>query len=121
MQRFIFLAAILQIVMVLVGHYNDFVLLNLSAILGVGIPLVVAVFYGRRVDKLKTAILGGVAIGFVGAFLGIGLAIVLGDQTAMLLSFGPASSAVTGLIGSSIGFKMGGRGKTEAAASPLHA
>ncbi len=108
MQRYVILAAILQVVMVVVGHYNDFVLLSLSAALGVGIPLVVAFFFGRGVATAKAGALGGVVIGFVGAFLGIGLAILLKDQTLMLLSFGPVSSAVTGAIGGAIGSKMGG-------------
>jgi hypothetical protein len=107
MQRFVFLAALLQIAMVVAGHFNDFVLLNLSAALGVGIPLVVAFFYGRRVAAMKTAAWGGVVIGFVGAFLGISLAILLGDQTLALLTFGPASSAMTGAVGGITGQKLG--------------
>ena len=73
MQRFVLIAAVLQVVMVIAGHYNEFVLLNLSALLGMGIPLVVAFFYGRVADSMKSAVWGGAIIGFVGAFLGIGL------------------------------------------------
>jgi hypothetical protein len=107
MQRFIIIAAVLQIAMVVTGHYNDFVLMNLSAVLGVGIPLVVAFFYGRDAEGVKDGAVGGLAIGFVGAFLGIGLAIAMGDQMLMLLAFGPLSSAVTGAIGGAVGFKLG--------------
>ena len=107
MQKFVIIAAILQIAMVLAGHYNEFVLINLSAVLGMGIPLVVAFFYGRDSDGAKDGALGGVVIGAVGAALGIGLAIAMGDQTLMLLAFGPLSSAVTGAIGGAVGFKLG--------------
>ena len=109
MKGYVILAALLQIVMVIAGHFNDFVLLNLSALLGVGIPLVVAFFYGRGVDSAKSGAWGGVVIGFVGAALGIGLAILLGDQTLALLGFGPPSSAVTGAIGGALGAALGGR------------
>jgi hypothetical protein len=109
MQRYVIIATILQVAMVVAGHFNEFVLLNLSAILGVGIPLVVAFFYGRHVVSGKTAMWGGVVIGFVGAFVGIALAILMGDQTAALLAFGPASSAVTGVIGAAAGWKLGGQ------------
>jgi hypothetical protein len=102
MQRFIIIAAVLQIAMVVTGHYNDFVLMNLSAVLGVGIPLVVAFFYGRDAEGVKDGAVGGLAIGFVGAF-----PIAMGDQMLMLLAFGPLSSAVTGAIGGAVGFKLG--------------
>ena len=88
-------------------HYNAFVLLNLSAVLGVGIPLVVGFLYGRDAESVASGALGGVAIGFVGAALGIGIAIAMGDQTLMLLAFGPLSSAVTGAMGGAAGFKLG--------------
>jgi hypothetical protein len=107
MQTYVIIAAVLQIVMVVTGHYNEFVLMNLSAVLGMGIPLVVAFFYGRDSTGAKDGALGGAVIGFVGAALGIGLAIAMGDQTLMLLAFGPLSSAVTGAIGGALGYKMG--------------
>jgi hypothetical protein len=107
MQKFVIIAAVLQIAMVVTGHYNEFVLMNLSAVLGIGIPLVVAFFYGRDAEGAKDGAIGGVVIGFVGAFLGIGLAIAMGDQMLMLLTFGPLSSAVTGAIGGAVGFKLG--------------
>ena len=106
MLPYIVIAAVLQVIMVVTGHFNEFVLLNLSAALGVGIPLVVSFFYGRTVTAASQASLGGAAIGFIGAALGIGLAIILGDQTATLLLFGPASSAVTGVLGSLVGYAL---------------
>lgn len=103
MKPFIVVAALLQIFMVVMGHFNDFVLLKLSAVLGVGIPLVVAFLYGRGTGGGKQGATGGLAIGFVGALLGIGLAILLGDQAPALLLFGPLSSAVTGAMGGALG------------------
>ncbi|MGI9627439.1 MAG: hypothetical protein ACR2QM_11435 [Longimicrobiales bacterium] len=117
MKNYVILAALLQIVMVVTGHFNEFVLLNLSAALGVGIPLVVAFFHGRGVDSAKSGARGGVVIGFVGAALGIGLAILLGDQTLALLGLGPPSSAVTGAIGGALGAVTGGGGRQPAGSS----
>ena len=128
MKPWILVAALLQVAMVVAGHYNEFILLNLSAALGMGIPFVVAFLYGRTEglgksaaksatksgtksstksstkSATKSAAWGGAVIGFIGAVMGIGLAIVLGDQALTLLTFGPASSAVTGALGSTIGF-----------------
>jgi hypothetical protein len=106
MSKFVVIAAVLQVLMVVTGHFNEFVLLNLSAVLGVGIPFVVAFFFGRGCKDMKESAKGGLAIGFIGAALGIGLAIVMGDQTLMLLALGPLSSAVTGAIGGVLGFKV---------------
>lgn len=103
MKTYVVVAAILQVVMVVTGHFNDFVLVNLSAVLGVGIPLVVAFFYGKEAGGAKAAAKGGLSIGFVGALLGIGLAILMGDQSPALLAFGPLSSAITGAMGGALG------------------
>ena len=52
---------------------------------------------------------GGFVIGLVGAVLGVLLAILMGDQTWVLMTFAPLSSAVTGLLGAAIGVAAGGR------------
>ena len=99
MSTYIVVGIVLQVAMVVSGHYSEAVI-NLSAVLGVGIPLLVgAVFGATRAASFKDASLGGFAIGIVGAFIGILLAILMGDQEWMLLTFGPISSAVTGMIG----------------------
>ena len=113
MSTYIIVGIVLQVVMVVSGHYSEAVI-NLSAVLGVGIPLIVgAVFGATRALSTKDAALGGFAIGIVGAFIGILLAIMMGDQEWILLSFGPISSAVTGVIGSlGLFFSLGKRRAT---------
>ena len=94
---FIVTTTVLQIAMVLGGHFSSSVL-GLSAILGVGIPGVMGAVYGAtRASSARAACGGGVLIGFVGAFIGILLAILMGDQPWLLLTFGPLSSAVAAI------------------------
>lgn len=105
---YILIATVLQIVMVVAGHYSPAVI-ALSAILGVGIPFVVgAVFGASAAASYRDASVGGFLIGIVGAAIGILVAILLGDQPWSLLAFGPISSAVTGLLGALILFAVAG-------------
>lgn len=95
----IVLGIVLQVAMVLAGHWNATVL-GLSAVLGVGIPLVLGAVYGASgPTSAKDAMAGGFLIGLVGAVLGVLLAILLGDALWSLLTFAPLSSAVAGLLG----------------------
>lgn len=112
MKRFIVMGVVLQLAMVVAGHFVDAVLM-LSGILGTVIPLVLGLWYGSAepVDY-KEASKGGFLIGITGAFIGVLAAIFMGDQPWMLLSFAPVSSGVTGVIGSVIGRAMpGGKGR----------
>lgn len=109
MTPYILIGIVLQCAMVVTGHYVEAVI-NLSAPLGVGIPLVLGAVYGRSTPKgMSEAIGGGFALGIVGAFIGILLAILMGDQTWILLTFGPLSSGVTGIIGSAAAFAALGK------------
>ena len=114
MTRFIWMGVVLQIAMVVAGHYNETILL-LSGPLGVGIPFVLGLWYGATVPRdMKTAAKGGFMIGIVGAFIGVLVAIGLGDAPWFLLSFAPLSSAVTGLLGAIITLVATGRHKATA-------
>lgn len=105
---YVVVAALLQIAMVVGGHFSTAVI-DLSAVLGMGIPLVVGLVFGARAaTSTKDALGGGFWIGIVGAAIGILIAILLGDQPWMLLAFGPVSSGITGLLGGVIGYKLGG-------------
>jgi hypothetical protein len=109
MKRFVWIALILQVVMVVAGHFSTAVV-NLSAILGTGIPFVVALWYGAAKKPPYTAgAKGGFVIGIVGAVVGVLVAILMGDQPWSLLAFAPLSSGVTGLLGGVIGALIGGR------------
>lgn len=106
---FLVVSTVLQIVMVTAGHFSSAVL-GLSGILGVGIPLLVGTAYGAKAaESFKSASAGGFVQGIVGAAIGILLAILLGDQTWMLLTFGPISSGITGLLGALATFAAVGR------------
>jgi len=108
MKRFVVIALVLQVLMVVAGHYSTAVL-NLSAILGVGIPLVVGLWYGLS-EKPGTGdgAKGGFVIGLVGAVVGVLVAILMGDQPWSLMTFAPLSSGVTGLLGGVVGALVGG-------------
>lgn len=116
MTRFVWMAIVLQVAMVLTGHYLEPVRL-LSGPLGAGIPFLLALWYGAvEPTSMGTAVKGGFLIGVVGALLGVLLAILLGDQEWILLTFAPLSSGVTGLLGAIIGMVAAGRHRTEAEA-----
>ncbi len=101
---------VLQVIMVVAGHYSPAVL-GLSAVLGVGIPLEIAIAYGALGGRsYMEAAKGAFAFSFVGAAIGVVLAIMLGDQTWVLLTFAPLSSGVAGVLGGWIGVVARPRG-----------
>ena len=108
MKRFVVIALVLQVLMVIAGHYNTAVL-NLSAILGVGIPFVIGLWYGLS-EKPGSGggAKGGFVIGILGAAVGVLIAILLGDATWTLMTFAPLSSGVTGSLGGVIGALVAG-------------
>ena len=111
MRRFVAAGVVLQLAMVVSGHYSD-LFLSLAAPLGVGIPLVLAVAYGVTGPReYRAASVGGLAIGFVGAFFGVLLAILLGDQPWSLITFAPLSSGVAGVFGAVVGLAVTTRGR----------
>lgn len=109
MKGYVVAGIVLQVLMVVAGHLHESVLM-LSGILGVGIPFVLGLAYGAgRTLTTKEASRDGFLIGFVGAFVGVVVAILLGDQTWTLLTFAPVSSGITGLLGAIIGRLVPGR------------
>lgn len=55
------------------------------------------------------ALMGGAVTGAAAAFIGILTAFALGDTTAAVLVFGPASGAVAGAVGGLLGHLLVGR------------
>lgn len=103
---------VLQVVMVVIGHFNEFVKNNVFALGGMGISLLAGLLYARAAARCAgSAMKGGAAVGGVCAVLGVLVSMALGDTQAMVLVIAAVSSAVTGLIGGLIGYKMRGRGK----------
>jgi len=113
MKRFVWLSVAAQVAMVTAGHVSEGVLV-LSGILGTAIPFVLGLVYGATVPRtVKEAARDGFLIGVVGAFVGVLVAIALGDQTWMLLTFAPLSSGVTGVLGAVIGTAASGRARAD--------
>lgn len=111
MAKFLWMGIALQLAMVASGHFST-AMLNLSAVLGTGIPFVLGIGYGAIVPKAYgESAKGGFILGIVGACIGVVAAILMGDQTWPLLSYAPLSSGVTGSMGAAIGTLAGSRGK----------
>lgn len=111
MKKFVWMGVALQLAMVTAGHFST-VVLNLSGVLGTVIPFLLGIGYGITVAKgYGAGAKGGFVIGIVGAFLGVVAAILMGDQTWILLTFAPLSSGVTGALGAALGVLAGGRRK----------
>jgi hypothetical protein len=115
MTRFVWMGVVLQLAMVLTGHWVESVRL-LSGPLGTGIPFALGLWYGAVEPRsLGEAVRGGAIIGLVGAVVGVLVAILLGDQGWILLTFAPLSSTVTGLLGAVIGLLAAGRSRRSGA------
>lgn len=91
---------VLQLVMVVAGHYVEFIRQNVFAIGGMGISLVVGVLYVRAAARSAiAAAVGGGVVGGGCALLGILVSVLLGDVPANILLFGTLGSLFAGLIG----------------------
>jgi hypothetical protein len=97
------LGTLLQLVMVVSGHWVEFIKLNVFALGGMLISALAGVIYARlaRVDRKKSAIQGAI-VGGLCASIGIAVCFFLGDVPANILVLGTLSSAVTGAIGGAI-------------------
>jgi hypothetical protein len=91
---------VVQLAMVVTGHYNGFIKEHVFAIGGMGISMVFGAFYAKATAGSKSsAALCGLMVGGASAFLGIAVSALLGDVPAIVLAFGTIGSALAGLIG----------------------
>jgi hypothetical protein len=97
------IGTLLQLAMVLSGHWVEFIKLNVFAVGGMLISALAGVIYARsaRVDRKKSAVQGAI-VGGLCALIGIVVSFLLGDVPAGILALGTLSSAVTGAIGGAI-------------------
>ena len=97
------IGTVLQLFMVISGHWVEFIKLNVFAIGGMAISAVAGVMYARRArqPRAKSAAQGAL-VGGLCALIGIIVSYALGDVTASILVLGTLSSAVTGAIGGAI-------------------
>ena len=99
MMTWIAVGAALQIAMVVAGHFVP----PLRAWWGPGgmlISLVVGCLAAQ--SRWADTFVAGALAGGVGAFIGILIALLLGDVPAMLLVLGTLSSVVAGIIGAAV-------------------
>ncbi len=99
----IIVGTILQLAMVLSGHWVEIIRLRGFAIGGMLISAVAGVVYARmaRVSRRAAARNGAIA-GAACAIVGIAVSVALGDTAPFILAVGTVSSAVTGAIGGGI-------------------
>jgi hypothetical protein len=98
------IGTVLQLAMVVAGHY-DIRVANLFAALGMFLSAVAGYLAGRwsaGLGKAGAAVSGLVA-GAACAFIGILESFYLGDVTASVITFGTAGSGVAGAIGGVLG------------------
>lgn len=94
---------VLQLLMVVSGHWVEFIKLNVFAVGGMVISALAGVMYARRarLPRAKSAAQGAL-VGGLCALIGIIVSYALGDVPASIIVLGTLSSAVTGAIGAAI-------------------
>ncbi len=93
-------ATVLQLAMVIAGHWIAFIKDNLFATMGTAISIVGAIHYVRAArPPWLWAALGGAIVGGVSALIGIAVSYLLGDVPVETLYIGTTASTVCGAIG----------------------
>lgn len=97
------IATVLQLAMILSGHWIAFVKDNLFAALGTGISIAGGLIYAltARPGWLKAGI-GGAIVGGVSALIGIAVSVVLGDTPQEILLIGTVSGLVGGGVAAAV-------------------
>lgn len=98
---------LLQLAMVIAGHFSQPIRDNGFAILGTGIGGLTGFLFSRwagRGTRGGSATGGGIAAG-VGAFIGTIVSAVLGDVPGQTIGIGTIASLVAGLAGGAIGHR----------------
>lgn len=97
------IGTVLQLIMVLVGHWVPAVA-ALFAPIGILLSLIAGLLYARAAKGgWSDSTLGGVIAGAVCALIGIAVSCLLGDVTPIILVIGTLSSAFGGVVGGAIG------------------
>lgn len=104
------LGTILQLIMVVVGHYVPQVA-SLFPVLGTSIGGVAGLLNGlwSKTGTQATAAVGGAVAGGAGGLIGTIVSNLLGDVPVSTLAVGTGASAAAGVVGSLIGKFLGGR------------
>ena len=99
MMKWIAVGTALQVAMVLAGHFVP-PLRDWWGPGGMLISLIVGCLAAQ--SRWSETVVAGALAGGVGAFVGILIALLLGEVSAMLLVLGTLSSAVAGVIGAAV-------------------
>lgn len=110
MMKSAIVGTVLQLLMVVVGHYVPQVA-SLFPIAGTGIGGLAGILNGLWGPKasLPAAAGGGAVAGGVGGAIGTLVSSLLGDVPMSTLAIGTGSTAAAGLVGGLIGKFLGGR------------
>jgi len=101
---------VLQVAMVVIGHFVPWVALHVFMLGGMGISALAGGLYAHdAANGYGCGALGGAIAGGVCALLGIAVSVILGDTATNILILGTASSAVTGAVGGLFGQLSSGR------------
>jgi hypothetical protein len=104
LRRATIIGTLLQIAMVVAGHFDAFVAEHVFMFGGMAISALAGFLYGRGSKRgYGLSAMGGAVAGGVCALIGIALSVALGDTAAMILLFGTISSVVTGALGGMAG------------------
>lgn len=96
--------AVLQLIMIVLGHFIPFVRDQVFMWGGLALSLLAGLIYARKAAAGWGSSLGGGAIaGGVCALIGIAASVLLKDTNPEILGLGTAGSAVTGLMGGAVG------------------
>ena len=103
MRNAIIVGTVIQLIMVVSGHWVLFIKMNLFAAGGVIISALVGAMYARdaQTSRGKSAA-GGAIAGGVCALIGIVVSYAMGDVPAFILIVGTCSSAIGGAVGGAI-------------------
>jgi hypothetical protein len=102
--RAIFVGTVIQVAMVVIGHFVPWVALHVFMFGGMMISATVGYLYAQEVAKgYGRGALGGAIAGGVCALLGIAVSVVLGDTQPNILALGTAISTLTGAVGGVFG------------------
>jgi hypothetical protein len=103
LQSALVIGTVLQVAMVVAGHFVPFVALHVFMFGGMAISAVAGIVYGRDAAGYGGAALGAAIAGGGCALIGIALSVLMGDTQTIILAIGTVSSAVTGAVGGVLG------------------
>jgi uncharacterized membrane protein YeaQ/YmgE (transglycosylase-associated protein family) len=95
---------VLQIAVVVLGHFIPFISLHASLFAAMFIAGLAGLFYARDLDRgWALGTLGSVIAGTAGALIGIALSVAIGDKPASLIRFVIVASLLSSAAGGPFG------------------